>query len=60
MSNRGRHRNTKKHLINPTASNTQEGFFWSGTKEGFHYWNTLLVYTLQNHHLYKKWKNEKA
>lgn len=90
MSNRGRHRNTKKHLIvqilgqsvanriidcqvvqgnlpnlnvfllNPTANHNQNGFLWSNTSEGFDYWHTTLAIKLQNHHLYKKWKNEKA
>ena len=77
MSNRGRHRNTKKHLIiqilgqsvanrimecqeaqgnlpnldvflvNPTATDIQDGFVWSDTSEGFNYWYITLSLKLK-------------
>lgn len=89
MSNRGRHRKSKQHLIIqilgikianrmmecqkeqgnipnldvflcvPNASRPERGFTWSQTKEGHHFWFTLIMDTLMEHPLYKKYKNDR-
>ena len=46
-------------LENPLEGKFGGGFTWSNTKEGHEYWDTLLVDRLSNHHLYKKWKNDR-
>lgn len=46
-------------LKSPTASEYERGFNWSNTKEGHHFWFNLIIDTLQAHHLYKKWKNDR-
>lgn len=46
-------------LKHPTASKCDKGFDWSSTKEGHHFWFVLIIDTLQVHHLYKKWKNDR-
>lgn len=89
MSNRGRHKKSKKHLIvqilgktiayrmmqcqieqgNPpnldvflrslTEGKHGGGFTWNMTKEGHEYWDSIFADHLQNHYLYKKWKNDR-
>ena len=46
-------------LRNPSEGSPRGGFVWRHTKEGHEYWDTLLVDRLSNHHLYKKWKNDR-
>ena len=46
-------------LYTPNASRYEEGFTWSDTKEGHHFWFVLIIDKLQEHNLYKKWKNER-
>lgn len=43
----------------PTEGKLKGGFIWRKTKEGHEYWDTLLADRLSNHHLYKKWKNDR-
>ena len=44
----------------PNASRYERGFNWSGTKEGHHFWYTTIIDTLQEHYLYKKYKNDRS
>ena len=46
-------------LHSPTASKYEKGFTWSETKEGHHFWFALIADKLQEHNLYKKWKNDR-
>ena len=46
-------------LYTPNASRYEEGFTWSDTEEGHHFWFVLIIDKLQEHNLYKKWKNER-
>lgn len=46
-------------LHTPNASRYEKGFNWSETKEGHHFWYTTIIDTFQEHHLYKKWKNDR-
>ena len=46
-------------LRNPSEGCRGGGFLWRDTKEGHKYWDTLLTDRLSNHHLYKKWKNDR-
>lgn len=47
-------------LKSPTADKYRKGFDWSSTKEGHGFWFNLIKDTLQVHHLYKKWKNDRS
>lgn len=47
-------------LRNPVEGQFGGGFIWDNTQEGHAYWDTLLVGKLINHHLYKKWKNDRS
>ena len=46
-------------LHNPNAGRYEKGFNWSETKEGYHFWFMLIINTLTEHPLYKKWKNDR-
>ena len=51
--------NLNVFLINPDASECAGGFTWGRTKEGHKFWLTIMYDTLKEHHLYKKWKNDR-
>lgn len=55
----GNQPNLDVFLNEPAAGNYHGGFAWRNTKEGHDFWDTLLIDTLTNHHLYKKWKNDR-
>lgn len=43
----------------PNADRSERGFTWSTTKEGHHFWRTIIIDTFQEHSLYKKYKNDR-
>ena len=45
-------------LNNPGACKCEKGFTWDKTKEGFDFWDNMIN-TLQEHPLYKKYKNDR-
>ena len=47
-------------LNSPNASKNSNGFNWSGTKEGWEYWDTKLMEHFKNHPLYKKYQNDRG
>ncbi|MBR5795342.1 MAG: hypothetical protein IKY26_04305 [Erysipelotrichaceae bacterium] len=47
-------------LAYPTASSYNGGFNWSDTKEGHQFWDTKIIDIFREHHLYKKWKNDRC
>ena len=47
-------------LRRPSASKHEGGFNWCDTKEGHRFWDTLMINTLQEHYLYKKYKNDRS
>jgi hypothetical protein len=46
-------------LNNPNASKYAGGFTWGFTKEGHKFWLTTMYNALEEHHLYKKYKNDR-
>ena len=47
-------------LNHPNAGNHSGGFIWGSTKEGHEFWKTTMYDTLKEHHLYKKWRNDRS
>lgn len=46
-------------LNNPSANKYGKGFTWNNTKEGYLFWNMMLINTLEEHPLYKQYKNDR-
>lgn len=46
-------------LNTPSACQRERGFTWSNTREGHHFWHTIIIDTFQEHSLYKKYKNDR-
>jgi hypothetical protein len=47
-------------LNTPAASKHSNGFNWSDTKEGWEYWNSILIDHFRNHSLYLKYQNDRS
>ena len=52
--------NLNVFLRSPSEDRYGGGFLWSNTKEGHKFWHFIFTDQLQEHYLYKQYKNERS